>query len=137
MQNLMLKVLVALMALTVAGYAVCVGESPQSKVAMRSMTVADLEKAGDDCRAQKDYVQASNYFREAIRKDKKNAKLYNKLGLSELKNNDLREARAGFMKAAKYDRKYPEALEQHWSCLLRREELRASCQVFQESRGPR
>ena len=55
---------------------------------MQSMTVADLEKAGDDCRAQKDYAQAIKYFREALRKDKKNAKLYNKLGLAELKDDD-------------------------------------------------
>jgi tetratricopeptide (TPR) repeat protein len=110
MQKLMLKLSVLLMALTVAGYAVCVGDSQQTKAAMQAMTVAELEKAGDECRIQKDYDQALKYFREALRKDKKNAKLYNKAGLAELQNNQLKEARADFMKATKYNRQYPDAL---------------------------
>lgn len=110
MKNLIWGLSVMLMALPLAGYAVCVADSPQDKVAMQSMTVADLEKAGDDCRAQKDYAQAITYFKEALRKDKKNAKLYNKVGLAELKNNDLKSARVDFLKAAKYNKKYPEAL---------------------------
>ena len=110
MKNLVLKLTVALMAFALAGYGICAGDSPQTKVAMQSMSVADLEKAGDACRAQKDYAQAINYFREALRKDPKNAKLYNKIGLAELKNNDLNPALADFTKAAKYNPKYPEAL---------------------------
>jgi len=109
MESHMLKLTIALMAMAVAGYAVCSADSPQNGVAMQSMTVSDLEKAGDDCRQQKDYEQAIRYFQAALRKDKKNAKLYNKLGLSELKLNATRDARAYFNKAAKYDRAYPEA----------------------------
>lgn len=109
MRHLMLKVSVAAMALAMAGYGVCLGDSPQDKVPMQSMTVAELEKAGDDCRAQKDYDQAIKYFNEAVRKDKKNANLYNKLGLARLKGGDLRGARAEFTKAAKYDRTLPDA----------------------------
>jgi tetratricopeptide (TPR) repeat protein len=70
------------------------------------MTVADLERVGDACRAQKDYEQAVTYFREAVRRDKKNAKLYNKLGLVELKNNNLENARLDFEKASKLNKKY-------------------------------
>jgi Tfp pilus assembly protein PilF len=97
------------MASALAGYAVCVGDSPQTGTAMKSMTVAELVKAGDECRAQKEYSQALSYFREALRTDKHNAKIYNKAGLAELQTRQLDEARADFAKAAKYDRHYPEA----------------------------
>ncbi len=49
------------------------------------------------------------YFSEALRKDKKNAKLYNKRGLAELSNSQFAAARADFTKATKYNRNYPEA----------------------------
>jgi Flp pilus assembly protein TadD len=62
------------------------------------------------CRAEKDYEQAIKYFREALRRDKKNALLYNKLGMAELKSGDLHSARADFEKAAKVNKKYAEAL---------------------------
>jgi Flp pilus assembly protein TadD len=73
------------------------------------MTAAQLEKAGDNCRAQKDYQQAIKYYAEALRKDRKNAKLYNKMGLVELSLGDNMAARSYFVKATKYDRNYPEA----------------------------
>jgi Tfp pilus assembly protein PilF len=77
---------------------------------MKSMSVAELEKAADAYRAQKDYQHAIEYFREALRKDKNNAVLYNKIGMAELKSGDLRGARWDFEKAAKLNKKYPEAL---------------------------
>ena len=109
MLNLMWRVSIASMAMAIAAYGGA-GDSPQDKVAMQSMTVAQLEKAGDDSRAQKDYAQAIVYFKEGLRKDGKNAKLYNKLGLAELKSNYLTAARTDFKKAAKYNPKYPEPL---------------------------
>lgn len=110
MKNLILKVSVVVLASVMAGYCVCTDDSYQAKPALQSMTVADLEKAGDECRAQKNYDLAIDYFREALRRDKKNATIYNKLGLAELKNNQLANARADFAKAVKYNRQYPEAL---------------------------
>jgi len=77
---------------------------------MKSMTAAQLEEAADTCRAQKDYGQAIQYFNEALRRDKKNAVLYNKRGMAELKSNDLQSARADFEKAAKVNRKFADAL---------------------------
>jgi tetratricopeptide (TPR) repeat protein len=76
---------------------------------LKSMTVAELEKAGDACRAQKDYGQAIVYFREAVRQDKKNAKLYNKLGLAELKSSNLDGARLDFERSSKINKKYSDA----------------------------
>ena len=85
-------------------------EPDQTSRDLKSMTVAELEKAGDASRTQKDYAQAVLYFREAVRKDKANAGLYNKLGLAELKNGDLQGARLDFEKASKTNKKYAEAL---------------------------
>lgn len=104
----LILVLVATMMFTMTSLAVPPDEQ-QSATAMQSMSVAELEKAGDACRAQKDYQQAINYFNEALRKDKNNAKLYNKRGLAELSNGQYEAARLDFTKATKYNRNYPEA----------------------------
>jgi tetratricopeptide (TPR) repeat protein len=101
--------LIAVTMLTAASLALPCDEQQSSTTAVQSMTVAELEKAGDSCRAQKDYEQATAYFTEALRKDKKNAKLYNKRGLAELSNSQFAAARADFSKATKYNRNYPEA----------------------------
>ena len=82
----------------------------QDKANINAMTVAQLEKAGDAARAQKDYPLAIQYFETAVRKDRKNSSLYNKLGLAELKNNDLAGARADFERAAKRDSKNADAI---------------------------
>jgi len=82
----------------------------QVQVKKAAMTVAELEKAGDAARAVKDYETAISYFQAAVNKDRKNAVLRNKLGLSELKANQLQAARADFEKAAKLDRKYADAV---------------------------
>jgi len=74
------------------------------------MSVAELEKAGDAARAQKNYDLAITYFQAGLRKDHKNAVLYNKLGLAELKNDDLTAARISFEKAARQNSKYAEAV---------------------------
>ncbi len=77
---------------------------------MKSMSVAELEKAADAFRAQKDYEHSIEYFREALRRDKNNAVLYNKVGMAELKNGQLRAARWDFEKAIKLNKKYADAL---------------------------
>lgn len=83
---------------------------PQDNINMDSMTVQQLEKVGDVARSQKDFDLAIQYFQAGIRKDRKNATLYNKLGLAELKNNDLSAARVHFEKATKLNSKYVEAV---------------------------
>ena len=95
-------VLVALL-MTLTRYSVATPAPEPTTGGMGSMTVADLEKAGDAAKQQKDYVQAIKHFQAALRKDKNNARLYNKLGLAELQNNDMRNARLDFERAAKRD----------------------------------
>jgi tetratricopeptide (TPR) repeat protein len=106
MKTLILTFLIATSSLVSAQTTPC---NPATATTMQSMNAADLEKAGDNCRTQKDYAQAIKYFTEALRTDKKNAKLYNKRGLAELSNGAYAAAKEDFTKATKYNRNYPEA----------------------------
>lgn len=109
MRNITLRIVLLAMLLPLSGYtAAAASAEEQGKVDMKAMTVAELEKAADAARAQKDYYSAIQYFQAALRKDRKNATLYNKLGMTELKNNNLKAARSNFEKAAKYNSKYAE-----------------------------
>lgn len=103
---------IALVAVIVGFAGTAVGQSaPQPPPAnLNSMTVAELEKAGDTARATKDFERAIACFETAIRKDKKNAVLYNKLGLSQLKAGDNSSARSSFEKAVKRNSKYADAV---------------------------
>jgi tetratricopeptide (TPR) repeat protein len=96
--------------LVASSYSVADTVPEQQQISKDSMTVMQLEKAGDDARARKDYVQAIDYFQEALRKDRKNSDLYNKLGLAELKMNNLAEARRSFESSIKQNPKNAEAV---------------------------
>lgn len=96
-------------ALVFAGQAFASEQAEQRVVDMKSMSVADLDKAGDACRARKDYDHAIQYFQEAVRRDKKSAKLRNKLGLAELQAGQTEQARYDFEKAAKLNPKFADA----------------------------
>jgi len=110
MKRITLKLTLLAMLLTLARFSAAKPSPEQSDVKMNSMSVAELEKAGDTARAQKDYDTAIDYFQAALRKDRKNAGIYNKLGLAELRKNDLVSARLHFEKATKVNSKYPEAV---------------------------
>jgi tetratricopeptide (TPR) repeat protein len=87
-----------------------VPQQNQDKVSMQSMTVVQLETSADVARARKDYPLAIQYFQAALKKEPKNSSLYNKLGLSQLKNSELIAARMSFEKAVKYNSKYADAV---------------------------
>ena len=72
-------------------------------------TVADLERRGDTLRAEKAYLDALDYYRAAIAKDPKNAKLYNKAGINELQMARFNEARKDFERAIKIDHEFADA----------------------------
>src|SRR5215469_3817651 len=101
--------LIVLALIGMGAQAFGVPDTEQRATDMKSKTVAELEKAGDACRAEKDYEHAIQYFQEALRRDKKNAVLYNKLGLAELKSSYLQNARIHFEKAGKLNSKYADA----------------------------
>ncbi len=82
-----------------------VGPSP----ALDSMSVADLEARGDVLRARLAYTDALTCYRTALRKDKKNAALYNKAGIAELQLKEMKAAQKDFERAIKYNRKLADA----------------------------
>src|SRR5689334_11523327 len=105
MRRMTLKLVVLAMLVAIPRYGKAEADSPQAAPNLNLMTVAELEKAGDEARTQKDYLKAIDCFETAIRKDRKNATLYNKLGLTELRKDDLSAARINFEKAAKLNSK--------------------------------
>jgi tetratricopeptide (TPR) repeat protein len=110
MKKLMWTAIAVALGIGLSPHRLAASEPGQPTPNLKAMSVAELEKAGDASRAQKDYATAIQYFREAVSRDKKNAPLYNKLGLSELKSNDLRAARVNFEKATKLNKQYADAL---------------------------
>src|SRR5437899_1664886 len=112
MRNITMRVVLVAMLIALSQYSVGtpVPQQDQGKVNLQSMTVGELEKAADLARVHKDYPQAIEYFQVALKKDRKNSVLYNKLGLAQLKNNDLPAARLSFEKSAKYNSKYADAV---------------------------
>jgi tetratricopeptide (TPR) repeat protein len=110
MRHLLIKAALVAMVFGLAPYGFGDAETQPGKISMDTMTVAELETAGDVARVHKDYALAIQYFEAAIRKDKSNAVLYNKLGLAELKSDDRSAAAANFRKAVKQNPKYAEAL---------------------------
>ena len=72
-------------------------------------SVAELELRGDTLRSEKAYLDALDYYRAAIVKQPKNAKLYNKIGINELQMARFNEARKDFEQAIKNDREFADA----------------------------
>ena len=107
MRQIVPKIMIVAVMLGLAEFGWATTAPDQSNT--KSMTVAQLEAAGDAARAQKDYEQAIEYFKMAVQKDRKNAHLYNKLGLAELKNNETTAARIDFEKATKLNKRYSDA----------------------------
>ena len=110
MRNTILKIMLLALLLTLSRYSAASPAPEQGTIKMDAMTVAELEKAGDQARSIKDYNLAIDYFQAALRKDRKNAVIYNKLGLAELRKDDLRSARMHFERATKVNSKYAEAV---------------------------
>lgn len=109
------------------------GATQPPTVNMKSMTVAELERAGDTCRAQKDYNCAIQYFQEAVSRDKKNATLRNKLGLAELRAGNTEQARIDFDKATKLDPKSAEAVNNLGAVYFMENKLGAAAKNFKKA----
>jgi tetratricopeptide (TPR) repeat protein len=110
MRNTSLKLTLLALLLTLSRYGIATADPDLGAVNMNAMSVADLEKAGDQARAAKDYNLAIQYFQAALRQDRKNSVIYNKLGLAELRKEDFGAARLHFERAAKLNSKYAEAV---------------------------
>lgn len=112
MRNVTARIVFVAILIVLSQYAVGtpVPQQDQDKVNLQSMTAAELEKAADAARARKDYPEAIQDLQAALKKDRKNAVLCNKLGLAQLKNNDLGAARLSFESAVKWNSKFADAV---------------------------
>lgn len=72
-------------------------------------TAVELENEADAFRDKKDFLDALDYFRAAIAKDPKNARLYNKAGITLLMMQHYHDAKKEFDRALKFDRGFSEA----------------------------
>lgn len=132
MRQMTLKLVVLAMLVAVPRYSKA-EDVPQTVPNFNLMTAAELEKAGDEARTQKDYVKAIDYFEAAIRKDRKNAVLYNKLGLSELRRDDLKSARVHFERSAKLDPRYAEAVNNIGAIEYMRKNYKNAAKYFKKA----
>ena len=133
MRNLILRLAIGAMVLGLAPYGTGATEPQTSKTEVQSMTAAELEKAGDAARAQKDDAQAIKYFEEALRKDRKNAVLYNKLGIAQLKDGRLEQARINFQQAVKRNPKFADALNNIGAVYYMQRNFSAAAKQFKKA----
>ena len=70
-----------------------------------------LEQRGDELRAEKAFLEAIDYYRVALKKNKAGAAgIYNKLGIAELQLQRTKDARKDFERAIKLDRTMANAI---------------------------
>jgi tetratricopeptide (TPR) repeat protein len=133
MRMLRWNAIVLAIALAFACRALVAGQAEQRVADVKSMTIAELEKAGDTSRAQKDYQHAIQYFQEAVRKDKKSATLRNKLGLAELQAGETKQARLDFEKAAKLNPKFADAVNNVGAVYFMQNKLDPAAKYFKKA----
>ena len=121
-------------ALALAGPAWGSSDAGQQRVVdLKSMSVAELEKAGALCQIHKDYEGATRYFREAVQRDRESAALRNKLGLAEMQNRQSDAARSEFETAAKLDPKYADAFNNVGAVYFTQDKMGPAAKYFKKA----
>ncbi len=96
--------LMLVVATLLGGVAQLVGA--QKTIANDKLTEARAEEAkGDQAQQNKDFESSVSHYEKALRFDRENAVLYNKLGVSQLRLKDYKHARKSFLKSLQYDPK--------------------------------
>ena len=72
-------------------------------------TPADLEQQADRLRVEKLYLDALDYYHAALSKKPGDARLFNKIGITELLMQRVKEARKSFEQAIRADRHFADA----------------------------
>jgi tetratricopeptide (TPR) repeat protein len=98
-----------------------------------SASASELEKQGDELRAQKQYMDAIDYYHAALTKDPQNAALCNKLGIAELMLQRIKEAGKNFENAIKANRSFPEAYNNLGVIDYERRKYRASIKQYKKA----
>ncbi len=132
MRNTTLKIMLLALVLPLVPCSAQTKEA-QAGTNKEPTTVAELEKAGDLARSQKNWYAAIDYFRAAIRKDRNNAVLYNKMGLAQLQMDALGDARVSFEKASKVNPKYVEAVNNIGAVEYKRKNYKAATKYFKKA----
>ncbi len=84
-----------------------VAPQPQSP---DQMTAQELEQRGDAFRSQKDFLGAIRYYDYVLKKEPRNAIVWNKAGMAELQLGRYDQAKRRFERAAKLKKDYAEAV---------------------------
>lgn len=69
----------------------------------------ELERRGDELRSEKAYLDALDYYSAALKKDPKDAQIWNKRGITELLLQRYKESRKDFERATHLERKFADA----------------------------
>ncbi len=69
-------------------------------------TAEELEKRGDELRSEKNFLDAMDYFRAALKKNPRSPSLFNKMGIVDLQTHHLKDARKNFERATKIDKTF-------------------------------
>jgi tetratricopeptide (TPR) repeat protein len=101
MKNLVRMLLTASLMVCAAHYA-RTDSLPNGITPDKLANAKAVEEKGDLARAHNDNALAASYYLTALRVDRQNADLYNKLGVAELKLGDLSAAHKYFVLAVKY-----------------------------------
>ncbi len=72
-------------------------------------SAADLESQGDRLRGQKLFLDALDYYHAALAKNPDDARVLNKIGITEIKLGRYKEARKSFERSIHADRDFPDA----------------------------
>lgn len=75
----------------------------------RDASAEELERKGDELRAEKQYLDAIDYYAAALGKAPQSSSVSNKLGITELMLQRFKEAGKDFQQAIRKDRKFAEA----------------------------
>jgi tetratricopeptide (TPR) repeat protein len=131
MRYLMAKLLILTMTFGI-GQLVLASDTPEHERSA-SMTAAQLEQAGDEARATKDFEHAVDYFNAAIRRENRNPVLYNKLGLSYLRLGNLRAAKYDFQKAIKLNSKFADGINNLGAVEYMKKDYGAAAKQFKKA----
>ena len=105
--------LLAIMVALVLGsvpYAFAAADLEPAPRNIKSMTLDELIKAGDERRGLRDFPEAIRYFQEALRREKKDETIYNKIGIAYMFDGDADSAKHAFNRAVKLKPDYTNAL---------------------------
>jgi tetratricopeptide (TPR) repeat protein len=122
-----------------AGMLVCMAPNgnavplPDASSADKPDAAKVAEEKGDLARAHDNYVLAAAYFETAIRTNRKNAALYNKMGIVELQLKEGRPARKSFQQALKLDPQFTPAINNLGAVALMDKKYRQAAGYFKQA----